>query len=311
MVKVVFIMDNLSYINGIAYSGNCYHLLRDFDVMQAFRKFIFWTLFLFLFSSVSYTQSDRFAWNEGEELIYKVKWGFLRLGTLKIQVLDPLQIDDQKIFHIRLYLDSNPMLFFVNMHSIYDTFIDEDLRPYMHLAQEKIDNIDYRSTHYLNYRDSTLYSQIINLQDSTQNWSDTIRFDQPLYDGISMTYYARATTENVRRDTLLSYFGDKHGNVLINFRGKQRSPFNRWAKEQDHLYFVDGNIMMVGIAGLTGPFMGWFSANPQRIPLRAQLKVFLGNVHVELEQTSQVNVHTLNQDENIQKVRAEFLRHAY
>jgi hypothetical protein len=276
--------------------------------MHSVRKFLVWTLLLYSLFSASYGQSDRFVWNEGEELIYKVKWGFLRLGTLKIQVLDPLRIDDQKIFHIRLYLDSNPMLFFVNMHNVYDTFIDEHLRPHMHLSQEKIDNIDYRSIHHMNYTDSTVHAQLINLQDSTQNWSDTVKFPQPLYDGISMTYYARATTENVRRDTLLSYFGDKQGNVLINFRGKQQSPLNRWAKDHDHLYFVDGNIMLVGIAGLTGPFMGWFSTNPQRIPVKAQLKVFLGNVHVELEEISQMDVHIISQDSSIQSSKAEFLR---
>ena len=282
--------------------------MRDFDTMHAVRKFLVWTLLLNGLFSASYGQSDRFVWNEGEELIYKVKWGFLRLGTLKIQVLDPLQIDDQKIFHIRLYLDSNPVLFFVNMHNVYDTFIDEHLQPHMHLSQEKIDNVDYRSIHRINYDESTVHVQLINLQDPTQNLTDTVKFSQPPYDGISMTFYARATTENVRRDTLLSYFGNKQGNVLINFRGKQQSPLNRWAKDHDHLYFVDGNIMLVGIAGLTGPFMGWFSTNPQRIPIKAQLKVFLGNVHVELEEVSQVDVHILSQDSSIQRAKTEFLR---
>lgn len=276
--------------------------------MHAVRKFLVWTLLLNGLFSASYGQSDRFVWNEGEELIYKVKWGFLRLGTLKMQVLDPLQIDDQKIFHIRLYLDSNPVLFFVNMHNVYDTFIDEHLQPHMHLSQEKIDNVDYRSIHRINYDESTVHVQLINLQDPTHNLTDTVKFSQPPYDGISMTFYARATTENVRRDTLLSYFGNKQGNVLINFRGKQQSPLNRWAKDHDHLYFVDGNIMLVGIAGLTGPFMGWFSTNPQRIPIKAQLKVFLGNVHVELEEVSQVDVHILSQDSSIQRAKTEFLR---
>ena len=40
---------------------------------------------------------------------------------------------------------------------------------------------------------------------------------------------------------------------------------------------------MKGIAGVTGPFKGWFARDRQRPPLRALLKVFIGNVEVELE----------------------------
>lgn len=38
-----------------------------------------------------------------------------------------------------------------------------------------------------------------------------------------------------------------------------------------------------GIAGITGPFKGWFAADKQRVPLKAELKVFVGSVKVELE----------------------------
>ena len=40
---------------------------------------------------------------------------------------------------------------------------------------------------------------------------------------------------------------------------------------------------MKGIAGVTGPFKGWFAQDAQRPPLRADLKVFIGNVIVKLE----------------------------
>jgi hypothetical protein len=48
-------------------------------------------------------------------------------------------------------------------------------------------------------------------------------------------------------------------------------------------YFIKGEILMKGIAGVTGPYMGWFAQDNQRPPLKAAMKVFLGNVTVELE----------------------------
>jgi hypothetical protein len=49
-------------------------------------------------------------------------------------------------------------------------------------------------------------------------------------------------------------------------------------------YYIDGEIKTKGIAGVTGPYKGWFAADGQRPPIKAELKVFIGSVKVELEE---------------------------
>ena len=47
--------------------------------------------------------------------------------------------------------------------------------------------------------------------------------------------------------------------------------------------YLDGTLPMKGIAGVTGPFKGWFAVDKQRLPLKANLEVWIGSVTVELE----------------------------
>ncbi len=69
-----------------------------------------------------------FKWRIGEELTYKMKWSFIRLGTPKLEIADTSTVEDEFIYHIKLYIDSNPTLFFVNMHNVYNSFINENIQ---------------------------------------------------------------------------------------------------------------------------------------------------------------------------------------
>ena len=46
---------------------------------------------------------------------------------------------------------------------------------------------------------------------------------------------------------------------------------------------VEGTFHIKGIAGVTGDYKGWFTLDERRVPLKALMKVFIGNVVVELE----------------------------
>ena len=52
---------------------------------------------------------------------------------------------------------------------------------------------------------------------------------------------------------------------------------------------LEGNANFVGIFGLTGEFEGWFSNDIASIPIKARLKVILGNIRVELRRWNREN----------------------
>lgn len=234
-----------------------------------------------LCSPLGYGQN--FQWKLGEELVYKVKWTFIRLGTVKLQIIDTTKIENVPVYHIRFYIDSNPLLFFVNNHSVYDSFFDENFRILKTYSHEKIDNVNYRSEYQFNYTDSLIHVYMTDVSDTSNTIYREMGMDKQLYDGIGMIFYARANVGMAKRDTLVSFFETKKGYVLINFKEKKEKIKVGIFDEPFATYPLDGEIKIKGIAGVTGPFQGWFAADGQRPPIKAKLKVFIGNVIVELE----------------------------
>jgi len=240
-------------------------------------------LFIVCLQSALDANVNSYHWQIGEELTYKVKWSFIRLGTLKLHVNDTLQYNGNLVYHVRLYIDSNPLLFFVNMHSVYDSYVDEKFRIHLFWADEKIDNITYKAEYQFDYVDSLIHVNMTSLQDTNQTIIKDLPLDSQTQDGAAMIFYARANTEFTRTDTITSFFEAKKGKIVINFKGVSGQEKIDALESPLKTYYLDGVVRMKAIAGLTGPFQGWFAVDRQRPPLKAKLKVFIGSVNVELE----------------------------
>lgn len=77
-----------------------------------------------------------FRWQVGEQLTWKVRWSFIRLGTLQMTIEDTVRIDNQKLYRIKLLMDSNPVLIFVNIHNRYECLVDSLFRPVVYMVNE-------------------------------------------------------------------------------------------------------------------------------------------------------------------------------
>lgn len=225
-----------------------------------------------------------FKWQVGEELTYKVEWTVVRLGTVKLQVCDTLTINGKLVYHVKLFLDSNPLLFFVNMHSVFESYIDEQFRVHLFYAEEKIDDITYKTEYRFDYADSLIYVNMTNIDDPAQIISKKIPLDKKLFEGISLIYYSRANVSETKSETVKAFFESKKGDVEINFKGRNGKIEIDALESEVDTYYLDGTLLITGIAGVTGPYKGWFAADNNRTPLKAEMKVFVGNVVIELEE---------------------------
>lgn len=229
------------------------------------------------------SQGNDFRWRIGEELIYKVKWSFIRLGTINVRIADTTRINNQQVYKIEMNIDSSPLIFFVNIHNYYETYIDENYRLHLHVANERMDNKPFRSRHEFNYSDSTYKLIMTDKKDSTQTINKIMPFKTNMYDGISLAFFARGNVHKKHVDTLCTFVMDTVGLVDVELMGKADAIGIDAIPQKVPSYFVKGMIHVKGLAGLTGPYRGWFSADDRRVPLKAELKVFIGNVKVELE----------------------------
>ena len=188
------------------------------------------------------------------------------------------------LYHTKLHVDSNPMIFFVNMHNVYESYIDEQMRVHLFLADEKIDDVPYKAEYVFDYEDSLIHQNYTNMKEPDKTIVRQVPLDGRIMDGANLIFYARYRSHDVYRDTVMSIYEADKGSVCINFRGEHENEIKIGAvEERQRTYYVDGSVEMEALAGLTGPFEGWFSKDSSRVPLKAKLKVFIGHVSLELE----------------------------
>jgi len=69
-------------------------------------------------------ETSSFRWVVGEELTYKVKWTFIKLGELKLKILKKDTLNDRPVYHCRINVDSRPGLPFITIHDVWESYID-------------------------------------------------------------------------------------------------------------------------------------------------------------------------------------------
>lgn len=247
-----------------------------------FIRHFFWLVLLVLLFSENYAQ-NKFRWVIGEELTYKVKYGFLRLGTLRMHVADSMRMDEHLVYKTMLYIDSNPMIFIVNMHSVYESYIDENFYPHLFLADEKIDGKYYNTRYRFDYPNKIIDVTMTDLEDTSKIIIKKIPLDEKVQDGMSLIFYARGNVHLAKEETLTAFYEAKKGKIFIRFKGKGDNLKIDAIETSQKSYAVDGVANMKAIAGFGGKYEGWFATDPQAPPLKAKLKVFIGYVTVELE----------------------------
>jgi len=220
----------------------------------------------------------------GEQLIYKVKYLFLRIGTLRLLNEGPVEIEGKTYFKLKIFIDSSPGIPFITIHDIYESYVDSNAVPVAFYAWERKGDHTLKTDYLFDYelQKARVIIQKI-YSDRTELVEDQeIVLDQVYRDVLSLLFYARKMSGQNARDIPVPTF------VL---GGRDSCYFREVGvvKEVDHLgrkkssFYVEGRVKFIGIAGVKDDFQGWFSLDAQRVPLKAKMKAFFGSVIIELE----------------------------
>ena len=227
---------------------------------------------------------------DGENLLYEVRWTLFKLGTVRLKSLQTTR--HQGISHYTTvgYIDSDERLPFVNLHSIITTEMDSSFSSCNARSLEWT-NDEWWGMHYT--YDSTrsrcfveeTWQQDLNEAPYKRLQRDTLRITgNYVQDGLSLVYFARAHVHDTDtlRVPIIAY--GKSGWTTFYFDGRRGTEEIDAHGTPIRVVGFTGWLDVEGIFGLTGEFRGWFSDDPAAVPIKAQLKVVLGNVNVELVQ---------------------------
>jgi hypothetical protein len=259
-------------------------LKRPF-AMQIKQLILLISLFISSYSTASAFQIDvPFKWQIGEELTYKVSWGFIRLGTLKLSVVDTSTINRILTYETNLKIDSNPWLFFVNMHSVFESFLMENAYPLLLICKEEIDGEEYNSQYMFDYDNQEIIVHYEGVENPETSIDTSLALKNKVQDGMSMIFYARQNCHRIERENKNVFYQAQEGILDINFTGKMDTIYASSIQKDVPALYLNGEAHFTAIAGFGGEFEGWFSIDEQRVPLAARMEVFVGSVYLELEE---------------------------
>lgn len=222
-----------------------------------------------------------FVFTENEELVYNVRYAFFNLGQIRITTYATSTVDNRTVSFSRALIDSYRGIPFVDLHAVFESFIDHSMFSRRFMGKIKQDDTWDFSRYHFDYERNHVIVEM-GRQDTVIAQVETVAVDGPYQDGLSLFFLARDGLfgrSSVRVPTMIK---EKRGYTTISFSGRQSSvEIDAYDYPIDVVEF-DGTMDFIGIWGLTGDFEGWFSNDEARVPIKAKMKVIIGSVTVEL-----------------------------
>jgi hypothetical protein len=222
--------------------------------------------------------------SHGETLVYKVKWMFMRLGTITVKTLK--NGEDPNYFKVIMEVESNPTLFFLSVKEYNETLIDARnfmSKGYFGDHQDGKKRLTIKSAYDENTKTAVYTS--FDAVNNVQIKSDTF-YNSPRYvDGPSLFFFTRVNSSFSKIIKVPTLVDGKISDTKLVFTNEKEET------EIDALSYPIRTRHYLGYAdwkggtsqGLGGEFEGWISDDEAAVPVYAELKVFLGSIKLELE----------------------------
>lgn len=251
-------------------------------------KRTFTTILIFLavlaipFGNEATSDDKKTVFQAGEYLKYEVSFFGITLGWITVESHGIEDYEGEKTFKATALMDSRDGIPFVDLWAKFNGWMDPSLS-YSHFFNSSIKDGP----------DSWLYDEYdLNYDEKYiryKKWKDDVLVQDKKFgnkkkvaDGTTLFFLARQFTNLKRTVTIPTLIADTLYNTFINFHGKiEGAEVDAIDYEVKTIYF-DGRADWEGIYGLNGKFKGWFSADEARIPIRAEMNVYVGSVDITL-----------------------------
>jgi len=231
-------------------------------------------------SVVQPTMEDLFSVKETFK--YEVKYGFLKLGWVEVELLSDTTYQGNSLKHLKTTIRSNSKVPLVGteideFNSLF--YINKDGIPVTsYYWKDNVDEEKFKEIIYEFDRDSMVvrYKE----EDDTR---DTLDLVEPATAGQIIFYFSRLFAGSDKDSRLPVYVTKKLGYVNMENSSKLEKRNYAPFEKSVQTYLSEGTTENIdGPFGFSGNFRAWYLADDLRIPLEARVKVLFGNAIVRI-----------------------------
>ena len=246
---------------------------------QIMRLFFLISFFLFAFSTIVFAQEltkiGEPVFKPGEELSYRLKYGFFTAATADIRVENTnIKFEGSPAYHIIADgRTAGTFDFLYKVRNRYETYVDEKtLLPYFY-AEDRHES-SYKHT------DKVTFNHIDNKITAAKG---AFPFKGDVFDFLSAYYFARnidVSKMKIGEKFDLQYFLDDGIHTLsITYVGKEKTDCSLGTF---NCYKFNPTIIPGRIFRKDSKLYLWITADANRIPIKAHVEVVLGSLTMDL-----------------------------
>jgi hypothetical protein len=236
-----------------------------------------------------FSRCDSCIISPGEDLTYEVSWWVFKIGQIKLKTLESKTINGKRHYSAAAFIDSYSGLPFVDLHAIDYSEMDSAFFSRGFRAIEKRNHEWLVENSHFDYPNKMMIierSRQKDLQSApyTTPEYDTVALDRSGYlDGLSMLFYTRANAHCNIALRVPTIVYAKKGSISFYFNDKKTTETIDAMEKPVRVVQLEGKADFEGIFGFTGDFKSWLSDDSATVPIKAEMKVILGSINIELK----------------------------
>lgn len=214
-----------------------------------------------------------------ELLRYEVKYTFLKLGEVELEIVNDTLYQGKRAWHFRGKITSSGIPIVGNEENHYNSIF------YLHEGKPRElvywkDDLDSRLMNEERYEYDYEREKVYAFKEGEP--TDTLDLIEPATSGPLIFFYSRLKAGMQDTSVVNIYLENEKGDIDFWFTDntdkRRYDPFDK----KIAAFYSEGDADFEGPFGFSGRFRAWVADNPLRIPVEAHLKVWLGNVKVRL-----------------------------
>jgi hypothetical protein len=225
-----------------------------------------------------------------ERFVYNVRYGFLNLGEVEVELLSDTTYQGKDVFHMRTIMRSNSRIPLVGERDVhYQNFFSfNDEQIYSHLFWRD----DMHDKTFERYKiEFDREEQQVRFFEKGEP-GDTLALEEPASGGDIIFYFARLFAGTEESYELPVYIDNEKGYVRAdNSPTTEERSYDAFSDPVE-TYLSEGTGDIDGPFGFRGRFKAWFAADDLRMPVEAHVRIIFGNVKIRLISYEQLHEKT-------------------